>query len=203
MAIWSLSILYWTNCHTDGIWHEFICSMVLYCAENFMTGLRIVFDRERAILGWKKFDCKYKLTYKLYNASNIASLNNTRFYITQVMVLSIPALSLLTETNRQFLPCLLLDQAVTPRMPQRRGETILRSHYCHLPAAVLHIWTPWSVSSGHWLCSFWPFSDHFHPRLLSAPKQVLSVIYYSLHMFSFQSGSNPHHIMVKGICLFV
>ena len=26
--------------------------------ENFLTGLRVVFDRERMILGWKKFNCK-------------------------------------------------------------------------------------------------------------------------------------------------
>lgn len=31
-----------------------------------MTGLRIVFDRERNILGWKKFNCKY-------NFNNVAS----------------------------------------------------------------------------------------------------------------------------------
>lgn len=28
------------------------------CTENFMTGYRIVFDRERLVLGWKKFDCE-------------------------------------------------------------------------------------------------------------------------------------------------
>jgi hypothetical protein len=27
-------------------------------AENFMTGLKVVFDRERSVLGWQKFDCK-------------------------------------------------------------------------------------------------------------------------------------------------
>jgi len=27
-------------------------------AENFMTGLKVVFDRERSVLGWEKFDCK-------------------------------------------------------------------------------------------------------------------------------------------------
>lgn len=27
-------------------------------AENFMTGYRVVFDREKLVLGWKKFDCK-------------------------------------------------------------------------------------------------------------------------------------------------
>ncbi|RLN11605.1 aspartic proteinase-like protein 1 [Panicum miliaceum] len=30
-------------------------------AENFMTGLKVVFDRERSVLGWQKFDC-YKNT---------------------------------------------------------------------------------------------------------------------------------------------
>jgi len=27
-------------------------------AENFMTGLKVVFDRERSVLGWQEFDCK-------------------------------------------------------------------------------------------------------------------------------------------------
>lgn len=27
-------------------------------AENFMTGLKVVFDREKSVLGWEKFDCK-------------------------------------------------------------------------------------------------------------------------------------------------
>jgi hypothetical protein len=31
---------------------------VLAIAENFMTGLKVVFDRERSVLGWEKFDCK-------------------------------------------------------------------------------------------------------------------------------------------------
>lgn len=40
-----------------------------YYAENFMTGLRVVFDRENLVIGWKESDCKYILTYKVYNAS--------------------------------------------------------------------------------------------------------------------------------------
>jgi hypothetical protein len=28
-------------------------------AENFMSGLKVVFDRERLVLGWKTFDCEY------------------------------------------------------------------------------------------------------------------------------------------------
>lgn len=36
--------------------------MVLYLlAENFMTGYRIIFDRENMILGWKNTSCKYIL----------------------------------------------------------------------------------------------------------------------------------------------
>jgi hypothetical protein len=27
-------------------------------AENFMTGLKVVFNREKSVLGWEKFDCK-------------------------------------------------------------------------------------------------------------------------------------------------
>jgi hypothetical protein len=27
-------------------------------AENFMTGLKVVFDRRRSVLGWEKFDCE-------------------------------------------------------------------------------------------------------------------------------------------------
>lgn len=33
--------------------------MFAFHAENFMTGLRVVFDREKLSLGWKKFDCEY------------------------------------------------------------------------------------------------------------------------------------------------
>ncbi|MBA0706960.1 hypothetical protein Golax_019042 [Gossypium laxum] len=35
---------------------RFICCSFLE-TENFMTGYRVVFDRERFVLGWKKFDC--------------------------------------------------------------------------------------------------------------------------------------------------
>uniref|UniRef100_A0A453T961 Peptidase A1 domain-containing protein n=1 Tax=Aegilops tauschii subsp. strangulata TaxID=200361 RepID=A0A453T961_AEGTS len=28
-------------------------------AENFMTGLKVVFDRERSVLGWHQFDCEF------------------------------------------------------------------------------------------------------------------------------------------------
>lgn len=28
-------------------------------SENFMTGYRIVFDREKLVLGWKKYDCEF------------------------------------------------------------------------------------------------------------------------------------------------
>jgi hypothetical protein len=31
--------------------------------ENFMSGLKIVFDRERKVLGWKNFNCKHLHTY--------------------------------------------------------------------------------------------------------------------------------------------
>lgn len=27
--------------------------------ENYMTGYRVVFDREKLVLAWKKFDCKF------------------------------------------------------------------------------------------------------------------------------------------------
>lgn len=33
--------------------------------ENFMTGYRIVFDREDRILGWKPSDCKYCLQFTI------------------------------------------------------------------------------------------------------------------------------------------
>jgi hypothetical protein len=31
----------------------------LTLAGNFMSGLKIVFDRERMVLAWKFFDCKH------------------------------------------------------------------------------------------------------------------------------------------------
>ena len=31
-------------------------------AENFMTGYRITFDREKMVLGWKESNCKCDLT---------------------------------------------------------------------------------------------------------------------------------------------
>ncbi|OEL35721.1 Aspartyl protease family protein 1 [Dichanthelium oligosanthes] len=38
----------------------------LFGAENFMSGLKVVFDRERKVLGWKIFDC-----YKADSSSNL------------------------------------------------------------------------------------------------------------------------------------
>lgn len=34
-------------------------SSLLQYAENFMTGYRVVFDREKLILGWKEADCEF------------------------------------------------------------------------------------------------------------------------------------------------
>jgi hypothetical protein len=45
-----------------------ITSTTTFSSENFMTGLRLVFDRERMILGWKKFNCKYKMHYFLLSS---------------------------------------------------------------------------------------------------------------------------------------
>lgn len=33
-------------------------SVVDISTENFMTGYHVVFDREKFVLGWKKFDCR-------------------------------------------------------------------------------------------------------------------------------------------------
>jgi hypothetical protein len=40
--------------------------------ENFMSGLKIVFDRERKVLGWKNFNC-----YSVDNSSNLPVNSNT------------------------------------------------------------------------------------------------------------------------------
>jgi hypothetical protein len=32
---------------------------LFFFAENFMSGLKVVFDRERKVLGWKFFNCKH------------------------------------------------------------------------------------------------------------------------------------------------
>ena len=34
-------------------------SAIALHTENFMTGYRVIFDREKLVLGWKKFDCKF------------------------------------------------------------------------------------------------------------------------------------------------
>jgi hypothetical protein len=44
----------------------------LFGAENFMSGLKIVFDRERKVLGWKNFNC-----YNVDNSSNLPVNSNT------------------------------------------------------------------------------------------------------------------------------
>lgn len=31
-----------------------------------MTGLKVVFDRERSVLGWHEFDCKFIILDELY-----------------------------------------------------------------------------------------------------------------------------------------
>jgi len=54
--------------------------------QNFMTGLRVVFDRERRILGWKKFNCFSPSTSENYSpeearnptgVSQLRPLNNS------------------------------------------------------------------------------------------------------------------------------
>uniref|UniRef100_A0A804MHW3 Peptidase A1 domain-containing protein n=1 Tax=Zea mays TaxID=4577 RepID=A0A804MHW3_MAIZE len=49
--------------------------------QNFMTGLRVVFDRERKILGWKKFNCFSPSTSENYSpqeARNPAGVSQLR-----------------------------------------------------------------------------------------------------------------------------
>jgi len=38
----------------------FLPWLVIFYAENFMSGLKVVFDRERKVLGWKNFNCKLR-----------------------------------------------------------------------------------------------------------------------------------------------
>lgn len=63
--------------------HDLDCSCTVLtdehsCAENFMTGLKVVFDRQRSVLGWTKFDCKkinQVSSSKFEEANNITLLN--------------------------------------------------------------------------------------------------------------------------------
>jgi len=41
----------------------------MFIAENFMTGYRVVFDREKLVLGWKKFDCQCLFSSRAYHSS--------------------------------------------------------------------------------------------------------------------------------------
>jgi hypothetical protein len=40
-------------------------------AENFMTGLKVVFDRRRSVLGWEKFDCECFIYIYLMDHINV------------------------------------------------------------------------------------------------------------------------------------
>lgn len=56
----------------------FVC--LSYATENFLTGLRIVFDRERMVLGWKKFNCKYNQNLKMQLRLVVNYLSNVKLH---------------------------------------------------------------------------------------------------------------------------
>ena len=61
--------------------------------ENYMKGYRVVFDREKLVLAWKKFDCKF------LSSSNVFARNTylcvLTYLLTQAMIL---------KRQRQLLP---------------------------------------------------------------------------------------------------
>lgn len=64
-------------------------------AENFMTGYRVVFDREKMVLGWKPSDCEFafmSMTFLVCTPVHILTRNHS----CQVMILENPT------TNRQL-----------------------------------------------------------------------------------------------------
>lgn len=60
-----------------------------FYAENFMTGYRVVFDRERLVLGWEKFNCKYYFSFTKLAFPHFYHMNHAFVPFIQVMTLRI------------------------------------------------------------------------------------------------------------------
>lgn len=93
----------------DVVTHD---SIFDFYVENFMTGYRIVFDREKLVLGWKKFDCKcYALssTNELSFFSVTLSLSKKFGVLLQVMTLRKKICFQRNQMLLRFLLLLLLE----------------------------------------------------------------------------------------------
>lgn len=48
----------------NEIYHKSLSAVVIFSSvENFMTGYRMVFDREKLKLGWSSSNCEYSCFY--------------------------------------------------------------------------------------------------------------------------------------------
>lgn len=135
-----------------------------------MTGNRIVFDREKNVLGWKKSDCKYCGFY-LYTFPMLVMgchlLVLQMFYILQFQVIMLRILTPFQWMGKILLVnhlLLLLVQLHSRQKLQKQAAMAHKSQCSHLLAIPIY----WPLLSDkeepcfwYWFCCVQLFFDHF------------------------------------------
>lgn len=132
-------------------------------AENFLSGLRVVFDRERLVLGWKKFDCKLWFHWHFVeHIDSEANLSDMGIVMTQATLWTTPPLC--PRPPRPHQMQLLLCRAATLRRWQRQTQMRLRCRRGVLRRAIHRIPRPCQISP-RWCCwcSLWLSSGDHSP----------------------------------------
>lgn len=117
-------------------------SIIDLSTENFMTGYRIVFDREKLVLGWKKFDCRcyfHFCTFDFNLQITILLIDQRLGNLIQVMTLMILEIPCENPTPPLCHLLLQLDWiTILPRNQQsRQSKSRLQMHHHHIIATPL------------------------------------------------------------------
>ena len=148
------------------LWWLFMPQLLTLIAENFMTGYRVVFDREKLVLGWKKFDCQCFFSSHGYCALVFIVLYTYwNFVLKQVTTLRIITMPF-QQDHTHMQMCLLLSlQGLVITLPLIQLEnpnTTLRGqlhHHLHI-IAILHF----QLSSDFLYCVLFIFYNHSFVR---------------------------------------
>lgn len=89
-------------------------------AENFMTGYRIVFDRENMVLGWKESNCEYISPLLLHNVVSFLSFSQINDWVVVLSGYDDELTNL--PSNRSQSPAVSPAMAVNPEVTSNQSN---------------------------------------------------------------------------------
>jgi len=119
--------------------------LLMLIAENFMTGCRVVFDREKFMLGWKKSDCKWLFSCHSYHSPIYCWVWYILWALDRLLrIIIMPSQQ--DNTQIRCLPQSLWGLAITLSLIQVKSpntnHNIQVHHSRRFIAATLHCWLP-------------------------------------------------------------